>query len=616
MAASTAMAECARPNGAGTSVFDFVPLASGTAVTSIISTISAINTSSLAQSTALVSVPPNPSADQQGGGHWSRVIAGTVENENNTTTSGSAVVPNVGFASGTVDCRATTKLDFIGTQAGMDVGRYNFAGGGNIHWGFTAGYFDVSAKDKTPNVGTFSSENQVPFAGIYFAISSGALSFDAQLRGDYYHMELSDVDQGLFDQPLTARGVAFLWNAAYRIDLPNRWFIEPSIGGVSSRTEVDQLEVAGGFYLPNSVTPSLTLPGVVKIDDINSLLGRASVRVGTTFQTQYVAWQPFATGSVFHEFAGNVRTDIATGPTPGIVPPNLSATSFTSREGTYGHIGIGLAGVLIDTGWLGYIRGDYRFGDNVEGISVNAGLRYQFSPMKEASAGMKDGGSAYGKNAFNWTGLYAGWFTGGIIGEGDWVDNQGATEPRLSGYVAGGTLGYNFQMGHVVFGIEGDLGWANAKGGRDCPGAGNDAFFFTCEAEIGSLGTLTGRIGVTRERALFYAKGGLAIGEVEARVRGNLGGLDPRPPFNFNQQGGQSDSETLTGWVIGGGVEYALTDRWTAKAEYLHFDLGKNVFETFTTSPANIGTTGDTVRIGVNYHFGHRGGDHHHDSMK
>lgn len=596
---SGAWAECQRPSGAGVSVFDFIPLASGTAVSSIISTISSINTSSLAQSTALVSTPPNPKADQQGGGQWSRVIAGTVESQNTTVTT--ATIP----LSQTIDCRSTTKLDFFGTQAGMDIGKYNFAGGGNIHWGFTTGYFDVSAKDKTPAVGTFSSDNEVPFAGLYLAISSGNFAFDAQVRGDFYHMELSDVDQGMFKQPITARGIAFLWNASYRFDLPNRWFIEPSIGGVSSRTEIDTIDVAGGTNVPVGLTPSLTLPGTVKIDDVNSLLGRASVRVGTTIQAGRMAWQPFATGSVFHEFAGSVRTDMLT--LDAALP--LAATSTTSREGTFGHIGVGLAGVLVDTGWLGYVRGDYRFGDNIEGFSVNAGLRYQFTPAGHEAGSLKDGGHYAEHAGYSWTGFYAGWNSGGVWGEQDWqFANATSSTPKFQGALLGGQVGYDYQIRNVVLGIEADYAWTNAEGGTRCP----NASFYSCVASIDSIGFLTGRIGLAHDRALYYVKGGLAFAELNPSIKFNLDGAGVPPILALF-----SPSDSQVGWAFGAGMEYALTDRWSVKGEWLHFDLGTEKYILQETSVGtNIGTTGNIARVGVNYHFGHHGGGEHHDAMK
>ena len=600
-AATGALAECERPSSPATTVFDFIPLASGTAVSSIIATISSVNTSSLAQSTALVSTPPNPKADQQGGGSWSRVIGGTVETKNNTTTT--ATIP----IADTVGCRSTTKLDFIGTQAGMDIGKYNFANGGNIHWGFTAGYFDVKAKDKTVN--TFSSENNVPFAGLYLALSSGKFSMDAQVRGDFYHMDLTDLDQGMSSHPVTARGIAFLWNAAYRFDLPNNWFIEPSIGGVSSRTEVDRIEVIGGVNMPVSVTPSLTRPGSIQIDDINSLLGRASVRVGTTFTNGNIAWQPFVTGSVFHEFAGNVRTDMST----LVSGFPLAATSFTSREGTFGHVGLGLAGVILNTGWLGYARVDYRFGDNIEGLSVNAGLRYQFTPAADMKGGsMKDGGGAADSSLYNWNGFYLGYYTAALWGDENqlFTSSGNPTHPKFQGYALGGQAGYNFQVGKLLLGVEGDYGFSNAEGGKPCPNAN----FFSCTAEIDNLVFVTGRVGLVRDRAVYYLKGGLAIADVTTGFEQNGGGLSTFPLVPNDHK-----TETMTGWALGAGMEFAITDRWSVKGEWMHFDLGSATFG--TTCPSTDCTMrgkveGDIARVGVNYHFGQRDANYGHDPMK
>jgi opacity protein-like surface antigen len=505
----------------------------------------------------------------------------------------------------TIDCRSTNKLDFVGTQAGMDIGRYNFSGGGNIHWGFTTGYFDVTAKDRTPAVGTFSSDNEVPFAGLYVALSSGNFAFDAQLRGDYYNMQLSDVDQGMFNQSVTARGLAFLMNASYRFDLPNQWFIEPSIGGVFSKTEIDRIDVAGGINVPIGQTPSLTFPGSIQIGDVESQLVRASLRVGTTIVSGGMAWQPFATGSVFHEFADDVRTNMST----LIVGQPLAASSTTSREGTFGHLGLGLAGVVLDTGWLGYIRGDYRFGDNIEGVSVNAGLRYQFMPADHKSASLKDDGYNQGPSGYNWTGFYAGWHTGAVWAEQDWrFTNGNSSSPDVQGAFLGGQIGYNQQIGKLVLGIEGDYAWSNAEGGTPCP-VGN---FFTCVGAIDSIGFLTGRIGVAHERALYYVKGGLAFAEINPGIEFNLAGAGLAPALALF-----SPSDTQVGWAIGAGMEYALTDRWSVKGEWLHFDLGTERYLLQQGSAGtNIATEGNIARIGVNYQFGHRGVDASYEALK
>ena len=258
--------------------------------------------------------------------------------------------------------------------------------------------------------------------------------------------------------------------------------------------------------------------------------------------------------------------------------------------GTYGQFGLGTAAVLGNTGWLGYARVDYRTGENIEGWNVNAGLRYQFSP-EPARGSIKDirrllpGPNIIGRVPIS-AGLLAGpsdvedWFTP-TLGTSD--------KPEFGGYLFGGQAGYNVQVGRVVVGIEGDYGFANAKGGRSCtpifPGD-TSQFLFTCEAEMDRLALLTGRLGYTWQRALFYVKGGLAVGQATVQTSVNTSTVPLfftgvpflTPPVN-------GETKWLTGWTLGGGMEFALTDKWSAKAEYMHYDLGS---ERFAIDPPNV----------------------------
>lgn len=567
----------------------------------------AVTSGSLAQSTALVSVPPNAQPDQQVGGYWVRGVGGSIETNANTTTTGTGFFGGGSFG-GAVDCRTTTKQDFIGTQVGMDIGRANFSGGGNIHWGITAGYTEVKTDDATPGQGTFSSESQVPFAGVYMALSSGNWTIDAQVRGDFVSSEITDANEGAFDQPLTARSLAFLWNASYRFDLKNNWFLEPSIGAVSSIAEVNRFDVIGGINTAGVVTPSLSLPGSLLVDDIHSVTGRASLRFGTTIVSGTMAWQPFMTTSVFHEFADEIQARITTNDAVG---GGANATTSVSRVGTFGHVGVGLAGVVLNSGWLGYARADYRFGDNIDSFTVNGGLRYQFTP-NEIAAGMKDGGGAVSK-PFNWTGLYAGTYSGGLWADQDqtFVSNGATSHPKMQGYLLGGQIGYNYQLGHMLIGVEADYGFTNTEGGMSCPNASQ----FSCVGAIDNLGLVTGRVGLVHNRAVYYVKGGLAFADVTAGFEQNGGGFSVLSALPSD-----SKTEMQTGWAFGAGMEFALTDTWTVKGEWIHFDLGS---ETFNTSCGTVvdctmkaSTQGDIARIGVNYHFGHRGHDYHHDPVK
>jgi len=192
--------------------------------------------------------------------------------------------------------------------------------------------------------------------------------------------------------------------------------------------------------------------------------------------------------------------------------------------GTYGQFALGTAAVFGNSGWLGYGRVDYRTGENIEGWSVTGGLRYQFTPGPSGRS-IKDG-PAPAVYAYNWTGPYLGAYVGTQWGDQAWSFNNGAgptASTDFAGTIIGGQAGYNVQVGRTVFGIEGEYGGSNARGGEggaSCPNVPVIAVttfpFYTCEAEVNRLAALTGRLGFTWGRALFYAKGGVAAGEVTA----------------------------------------------------------------------------------------------------
>ena len=126
--------------------------------------------------------------------------------------------------------------------------------------------------------------------------------------------------------------------------------------------------------------------------------------------------QPFFTASVYHEFAGDVTTSV-NGILPAYFPSERlirdvsvgTGTVTTSRIGTYGQFGLGSAFQFVDTGWVSYVRVDYRTGDNIEGWGANAGLRYQFTPearldsLKDKPGSLKDAPVAW--TGHDWTGF-------------------------------------------------------------------------------------------------------------------------------------------------------------------------------------------------------------------
>jgi outer membrane immunogenic protein len=184
--------------------------------------------------------------------------------------------------------------------------------------------------------------------------------------------------------------------------------------------------------------------------------------------------------------------------------------------------------------------------------------------------------------AYNWTGFYLGVNGGGGWGHSWWDAN--ATRADLSGGQVGGTAGYNLQLGRTVFGVESDLDWSNLKGT-----ATSALCAAGCSTSDTWLGTVRGRVGYAFGGILPYVTGGLAVGDIRASTPGFAGA-----------------SSTNAGWTLGGGLEIALPGNWTAKAEYLHVDLGRfNCGTGCGVAPTdNVSMHDDLVRAGFDYHFG------------
>jgi outer membrane immunogenic protein len=181
---------------------------------------------------------------------------------------------------------------------------------------------------------------------------------------------------------------------------------------------------------------------------------------------------------------------------------------------------------------------------------------------------------------YNWTGFYIGINGGGAFGTSSW-DSTGSR--NVSGGLVGGTLGYNYQFGQGVVGVEGDIDWADINGSTNtgCP--------LGCKTSNTWLSTVRGRLGYAADRFMPFVTGGAAFGNIRATVPG------------FGTTG--SDQ---TGWTLGGGLEAALAPNWTAKVEYLYVDLGSfncglNCGAGLTTDNVNFKT--NILRAGVNYKF-------------
>jgi outer membrane immunogenic protein len=198
---------------------------------------------------------------------------------------------------------------------------------------------------------------------------------------------------------------------------------------------------------------------------------------------------------------------------------------------------------------------------------------------------------------FSWTGVYI----GGQIGY-EWGQSSGAIFPtgtgpasgaslgtnNPSGVTGGAHIGYNYQINHFVVGVEGDVNGSNYHGNTTFGGLGSTS----TRTDID--GSIRGRVGYAWDRALFYATGGAAFAPVSN---------------SFTSAAGFSDttSPTRIGWTIGGGVEYAITNNWSLRAEYRYTDYGHstNVLTNSTGGALAIRThdTDNRVQAGFSYKF-------------
>jgi len=187
---------------------------------------------------------------------------------------------------------------------------------------------------------------------------------------------------------------------------------------------------------------------------------------------------------------------------------------------------------------------------------------------------------------YNWTGFYIGANGGYGWGTSDWsVAGIGIADTKPKGWLAGGTLGYNYQVGSFVWGLEGDFDWSDMKGSSACVVGG----FVTCESQQSWLATFRGRVGYAFDRWLPYITGGGAYGHIKATASNPLIAA--------------SVSNNQLGWTVGAGLEYAFLGNWSAKIEYLYVDLGSFDTTAFSATPITINFKENIVRAGINYKF-------------
>lgn len=179
--------------------------------------------------------------------------------------------------------------------------------------------------------------------------------------------------------------------------------------------------------------------------------------------------------------------------------------------------------------------------------------------------------------AVNWTGFYIG-AMGGYAAEA-------TSDPlAIKGGLAGGTVGYNWQSGMYVAGIEADGGWADISQTATVG-------LVSATARVQSVGTVRGRVGVAFDQVLFYGTGGFAF--ADNKMSASALGL------TF------SDTKVHTGWAVGAGVEWMFTHGWSLKAEYLYRRFDSQTYFAALLPPgiASGSLAMNSGQVGINYHF-------------
>lgn len=203
-------------------------------------------------------------------------------------------------------------------------------------------------------------------------------------------------------------------------------------------------------------------------------------------------------------------------------------------------------------------------------------------PMQEAPVG------------FNWTGGYVGGQVGYAFGaSADYVFEDGNTPAYnyshdSDGFIGGIYAGYNHQFSNnIVLGGEADIAWSDLEDSSISGGMG----IYEAKTNIDWMGSARIRLGYALDRFLPYLTGGIAFGNLNFEERG----------ISFSYLG-QADVN-LTGWTLGAGVEYAVTDNWILRGEYRYTKFSEKNFTTSEDVDFSVGVDMNDVRIGVAYRF-------------
>jgi outer membrane immunogenic protein len=206
---------------------------------------------------------------------------------------------------------------------------------------------------------------------------------------------------------------------------------------------------------------------------------------------------------------------------------------------------------------------------------------------------------------FSWTGFYVGAFAGGSFGSVSYSDATLATGNKSTpgGFNVGGLIGANYQFSSVVVGAEGEYGY-NTNGANSVNFTGTFAgnpYNLSQKFSNTGIGRLRARLGyAVMPNFLLYAAGGWTFANTNTSVGGTYGGF--ATPFSV------SNNKSVSGWNLGVGGEYAFTQNWIGRVEYIYDGFSKTAYNynyppyAFADS-RNASLSLNTIRAALEYKF-------------
>jgi outer membrane immunogenic protein len=221
---------------------------------------------------------------------------------------------------------------------------------------------------------------------------------------------------------------------------------------------------------------------------------------------------------------------------------------------------------------------------------------------------------------FTWTGPYAGGQVGYAWGKdtasiGDFLGNYASTSYTTSGVIGGAHVGYNIQLSQFVIGLEGDVNGSSLNKIYNLnpfvpyfSAIGNLTNYqsLTYSAKSNVSGAIVGRVGYAWDHVLLYALGGVAFAGTTLTLQAGY------PTYTYDQA-----DNARVGWTVGGGLEYAIDNNWSIRAEYRYAQFGTQTLYAvnYGVGNATLGSLGDagayvnrkfntnSVQVGFSYKF-------------